>query len=90
MAVLFCVSFEIPSFCITLASSSLPASQPLSAHKLTAQPHCLSSHTAPQFGNPFMARRSYLPTEVHWGHRFAEIIMKPAGEESKYIIDLNK
>ncbi|EFN59959.1 hypothetical protein CHLNCDRAFT_133057 [Chlorella variabilis] len=43
-----------------------------------------------EFGNPFMARRSYLPTEVHWGHRFAEIIMKPEGEESRYFIDLNK
>lgn len=39
-----------------------------------------------------MSRRSYLPTEMHWGHRFAEIIMKPDPEEedSRYFIDLNK
>jgi hypothetical protein len=37
-----------------------------------------------------MARRSYLPTELHWGHRFAEIIIKPTDEESRYFIDLNK
>ena len=23
-----------------------------------------------EFGNPFMARQSYLPTEIHWGHKF--------------------
>jgi hypothetical protein len=37
-----------------------------------------------------MARRSYLPTELHWGHQFEQIVMKPGGEESNYIIDLNK
>jgi hypothetical protein len=38
-----------------------------------------------------MTRRSYLPTEIHWGHMFAEIICKPAGEDSQhYLINLNK
>lgn len=45
-----------------------------------------------EFGNPFMTRRSYLPTEIHWGHQFQQIVLKPTGEgeDPKYIIDLNK
>ncbi|PSC68160.1 E set domain-containing [Micractinium conductrix] len=45
-----------------------------------------------EFGNPFMARRSYLPTEIHWGHQFAQIVLRPqAGlDDTHYIIDLNK
>lgn len=39
-----------------------------------------------------MARRSYLPAEVHWGHQFAQIVMKPAegSEDTHYTIDLNR
>jgi hypothetical protein len=39
-----------------------------------------------------MARRSYLPTEVHWGHKFEEIIEKPppGSDDARYIINLNK
>ncbi|KAL4447568.1 hypothetical protein ABPG75_004787 [Micractinium tetrahymenae] len=45
-----------------------------------------------EFGNPFMARRSYLPTEIHWGHQFSQIVLKPeaGSDDTYYVIDLNK
>ncbi len=45
-----------------------------------------------QFGNPFMARRSYLPHELHWGEQFLPIIMRPEGSESNkhYGVDLTQ
>uniref|UniRef100_A0A1D2A1X4 Uncharacterized protein n=1 Tax=Auxenochlorella protothecoides TaxID=3075 RepID=A0A1D2A1X4_AUXPR len=43
-----------------------------------------------EFGNPFMARRSYLPHELHWGEQFLPIIMRPEGSETNkhYGVDL--
>ena len=43
-----------------------------------------------EFGNPFMARQSYLMDEVMWGHQFAQIIHKPEVDESKYRIDFSR
>lgn len=30
-----------------------------------------------EMGNPFMARRSYIPSEIYWGHQFKNIIKRP-------------
>lgn len=60
---------------------------------LPSPPHSPGFSPLPsQFGNPFMARRSYLPTEMHWGHKFEEIIEKPPPgiDDARYIINLNK
>lgn len=41
-----------------------------------------------EFGNPFMARQSYLASEIHWGYRFVPIIMHPAPGDTHYTVDL--
>ena len=43
-----------------------------------------------EFGNPFMARRSDLPHEIHWGEQFCPIIMKPdpGARDKRYGVDL--
>jgi hypothetical protein len=43
-----------------------------------------------EFGNPFMARQSYLPTEIHWGHKFVPIMHKPPPGETRYHVDISK
>lgn len=30
-----------------------------------------------EMGNPFMARRSYIPEEIYWGHQFKNVIVRP-------------
>ncbi|KAK9856462.1 hypothetical protein WJX84_003016 [Apatococcus fuscideae] len=41
-----------------------------------------------EFGNPFMARQSYLPSEVHWGHEFKRIIIPPKPNDTRYMVDV--
>lgn len=41
-----------------------------------------------EFGNPFMARQSYLASEIHWGYRFVPIIMHPSPGDTHYTVDL--
>lgn len=43
-----------------------------------------------EMGNPFMARQSYLPTEIHWGHSFVPIIFPPPAGQTHYIVDISK
>ena len=43
-----------------------------------------------EFGNPFMARQSYLPTEIHWGHKFISILQKPPPGHTHYTVDISK
>ncbi|KAK9805912.1 hypothetical protein WJX73_004138 [Symbiochloris irregularis] len=43
-----------------------------------------------EMGNPFMARQSYLPNEIHWGHSFVPIIFPPTHGKTHYIIDISK
>ena len=43
-----------------------------------------------EFGNPFMARQSYLPTEIHWGHKFVPILHKPPPGGTRYNVDISK
>ncbi|KAL6773734.1 IRK1B [Auxenochlorella protothecoides x Auxenochlorella symbiontica] len=43
-----------------------------------------------EFGNPFMARRSFVPTDIFWGYQFVDIIVRPAPGETRYSIDLNR
>lgn len=42
-----------------------------------------------EYGNPFMARQSYLPPEIHWGHQFAKIVLSNA-LDSYYSVDLGR
>lgn len=42
-----------------------------------------------EFGNPFMARQSYLMDEVMWGHQFSQIIYPPEPERTKYRVDFS-
>ncbi len=43
-----------------------------------------------EFGNPFMARQSYLPTEIHWGHKFVSIISVPPPGQTYYKVDISR
>lgn len=43
-----------------------------------------------EFGNPFMARQSYLPDEVYWGYTFVNIVIKPEPGDSRYKVDLRR
>lgn len=43
-----------------------------------------------EFGNPFMARQSYLMDEIMWGHQFAQIIHPPETDDTKYRIDFSR
>ena len=43
-----------------------------------------------EFGNPFMARQSYLPTEIHWGHKFVPILAKPPPGQTRYHVDISR
>lgn len=40
-------------------------------------------------GNDFMARQSYLPSELKWGHCFSNMISHPAPGTSQYTIDFS-
>ena len=40
-------------------------------------------------GNDFMARQSYLPNELKWGHCFSNMFSHPAPGTSQYIIDFS-
>lgn len=40
-------------------------------------------------GNDFMARQSYLPNELKWGHCFSNIISLPTPGSSQYTIDFS-
>ena len=41
-----------------------------------------------EMGNPFMARRSYLPDEIYWGHQFTNIIVNPDAHDH-YSVNLD-
>lgn len=43
-----------------------------------------------EFGNPFMARQSYLMDEIMWGHQFNQIIYHPEPEDTRYRIDFSR
>ena len=43
-----------------------------------------------EMGNPFMARQSYLPSEILWGHQFCSIIRKPKPPNTHYVIDIER
>lgn len=43
-----------------------------------------------EFGNPFMARRSYTPTDICWGYQFVDIIVRPHPPDTRYRIDLDR
>ncbi|KAK9837394.1 hypothetical protein WJX84_010244 [Apatococcus fuscideae] len=43
-----------------------------------------------EFGNPFMARQSYLPSEIHWGHEFKKIVLPPKPNDTRYIVDVSQ
>ncbi|KAL0049466.1 hypothetical protein WJX82_003049 [Trebouxia sp. C0006] len=42
-----------------------------------------------EFGNDFMARQSYLPNELRWGHCFKDMLGLPAPGTSQYRIDFS-
>ena len=43
-----------------------------------------------EMGNPFMARQSYLPSEIRWGYQFVRCIHRPHGTATRYIVDIAK
>ena len=43
-----------------------------------------------EMGNPFMARQSYLPSEIRWGYQFVRCIHRPHGENTRYTVDIAK
>ena len=43
-----------------------------------------------EFGNPFMARQSYLMDEIMWGHQFTQIIHPPETDDTKCRIDFSR
>ena len=42
-----------------------------------------------QMGNPFMARRSYIPQEIFWGFQFSNVVKQPVSGSEYYTVDLN-
>lgn len=42
-----------------------------------------------EFGNDFMARQSYLPNELRWGHCFKDMMSHPAPGMTQYTIDFS-
>ena len=42
-----------------------------------------------EMGNPFMARRSYIPQEILWGFQFQNVVKQPATAEDPYEVNLN-
>jgi hypothetical protein len=43
-----------------------------------------------EMGNPFMARRSYIPEEIYWGHLFKNVVLRPEeGTTSLYEVNLD-
>ena len=42
-----------------------------------------------EFGNDFMARQSYLPNELRWGHCFKDMMSHPAPGTTQYRIDFS-
>jgi len=47
---------------------------------------------ASEMGSPFMARRSYVPADIRWGHQFRRMIHAPApgSGETRVTIDLDR
>jgi hypothetical protein len=43
-----------------------------------------------EMGNPFMARQSYLPSEIRWGYQFVRCIHRPHGSSTRYTVDIAK
>lgn len=43
-----------------------------------------------EMGNPFMARQSYLPTEIKWGYQFVRCIHRPHKGDTSYTVDIAK
>jgi hypothetical protein len=68
-------------------------SKPLQSHELRPQVNAeiiVTFEGTTEFGNPFMARQSYLPTEIHWGHKFVGIMGPPAPGQTRYMVDITK
>jgi len=46
-----------------------------------------------EMGNPFMARKSYIPEEIYWGHKFKNVVFRPeegtTTSSSFYEVDLD-
>lgn len=43
-----------------------------------------------EMGNPFMARQSYLSTEIRWGYQFVRCIHRPHNGDTHYRVDTAK
>ena len=43
-----------------------------------------------ELGDTFMARQSYLPSEIHWGHTFVNIIKPPQPPDTQAEVDLSR
>ncbi|KXZ54470.1 hypothetical protein GPECTOR_4g535 [Gonium pectorale] len=43
-----------------------------------------------ELGDTFMARQSYLPSEIHWGHTFANIVRPAQPGETQHEVDLSR
>ncbi len=41
-------------------------------------------------GALFGGKRSYLPTEIHWGYVFAEITHQSKGASTRHSVDLSR
>ena len=65
----------------------------------------MTFHGTTEFGNPFAARRSYLPHDILWGHQFKRMIKAPSpnppahggvggkskrGDNTRYVVDVSK
>lgn len=42
-----------------------------------------------EMGNPFMARRSYVPQEIYWGHKFSNVVGDPLDAKDHYEVHLD-
>ena len=52
----------------------------------------VSLEATTEFGNPFMARRSFLPWDIVWGAKFARMISAPSpgATAPRYVVDIDR
>ncbi|MEW5317554.1 MAG: hypothetical protein WDW38_008842 [Sanguina aurantia] len=43
-----------------------------------------------ELGHTFMCRQSYLPSELHWGHTFVNIIHRAKEGETQHVVDISR
>ncbi|KAG2486473.1 hypothetical protein HYH03_014920 [Edaphochlamys debaryana] len=79
----------------TTAEHNIDESSPLFGHTLQSLEAVgaeivVTFEASSELGDTFMARQSYLPSEIHWGHTFVNIIRSARQGETQHEVDLSR